>query len=353
MKRKISVLGFCMIIGLVMLISGCGQKDIYDGINPGDYIKAGKYKGLETEKIKVEVTKQEMGDEISGALKSAAETKKVGKGKSVEDGDTVNINYVGRLNGKKFEGGSADKYDLTLGSGTFIDGFEDGLVGKKVGEKNIRLNLTFPEDYSTENLRGKDVVFTVSINSATRQVQPEYDDNFAKAQGYDSVEAYEKAVEEKIYNTKKEEEQSNQKNMLWSGVLENTKVKKYPEDVVKHYKDVFSAQIDEQAESGDVKRTQILSMYGVKNEKELDKMIEESAQLLVKQELIIEYIAETEKLTNSDDEIKNTVESLKNQGYDDEKVEKETGRNLEQYAHISLLYQKVQDFIFENAKVVD
>lgn len=354
MKKIFKTAGIlAMAIAGIMVLSGCDGDMPYGNLDPGDYLKVGDYKGLETEKIEVKVTQQEIGDEITSALDAATENKDLEKGDKVAEGDTVNINYVGKVDGKKFDGGSADEYDLTLGSGTFIDGFEEGLEGKKVGQKGIKLELTFPDDYSSEDLQGKDVVFTVKINSATRPEEPEYDDEFAQSQGYDTTEEYEKAVKKQLRSEKKSEAESTAKEELWSEVLENTEVKEYPEEELNHYKEVFNAQVDQYGEKGTDERSEALAMYGVSTEKELKKMIKESAQLLVKQELLIEYIADKEELSYTDDELNSMVESLESQGYDDEAVEEQTGRDMEQYAHISLLYSEVQDFIYDNAKVIE
>lgn len=350
MKKIAKLIGICAVAAAMALVfAGCSGDMPYDGLNPADYLKVDNYKGLETEKIKVEVSKQDMGDVISGALKNATENKELKKGTAVAEGDTLNIDYVGRLNGKKFDGGSAEGASLELGSDSFIAGFEDGLVGKKVGEKKIKLNLTFPENYSEKSLAGKDVVFTVTINSATRPEEPKYDDEFAKSMGYNTTEEYEKAVKDGLYKQKKSEAESASKDELWSDVLENTEVKKYPEDELEHYKEVFNEQIDEAVESGSGSREQVLAMYGAGSEKELKKIIKENAELLVKQELLIEYIADKEDLTYSDEEFDKMMKSLT----DEEMVEKQTGRTAEQYAHIALLYEKVKDFIYDNAKKVD
>ena len=129
-----------------------------------------------------------------------------GTSTGIKEGDTVNIDYVGKKDGKKFDGGSAEGYDLEIGSGSFIDGFEDGLIGKKIGDK-VKLELTFPEDYGEASLAGQDVVFNVTINSATRMTVPEYDlANVKNTTEYDSIAAYEKAVEKENYKEKEAEE---------------------------------------------------------------------------------------------------------------------------------------------------
>ncbi len=342
------------IIISMLLLTACGSDvNLYEGLDLSDYLKVGEYKGVKAEKVEVKVEKSEIGDAIVEALKAATKEVELSKGDEVKTGDTVNIDYVGKVDGKKFEGGSAKGQELSLGSGTYIDGFEEGLVGHKVGEKNIELALAFPPNYSAEELQGKDVVFTVKINSATRDEQPEYNDAFVKTLGdYKNTEEYEKAVEEQIYKKKKEEAEQNQKTEIWSQVLADTKVKQYPEDVVTHYIESFDKQIDYYADKQGIDRQDFIAKYyGVSTEKELKKQLKDYAQTLVKQEMLVEYIAEKEGISYTEEEAKNLQADIENQGYDEDTVEIETGRTMEQYVHIELLYEKVLDYLQDNANM--
>ena len=357
MKKKLfTTIGLVLAAAMALTgLTGCGEDtNPYSDLNLDDYLKVGEYKGVEVKEIDVTVSKNEIGDEIVAALEAAATDEKVKKGQPVENQDTVNIDYVGRIDGKEFEGGSAEGTDLVLGSGTFIDGFEDGLVGHKVGEKGIKLNLAFPLNYSSEELQGKDVVFTVDINSATRKVQPEYNLEFVKTQGdYESTEEYEEAVEKQLKASKKSEALESQKTEIWSQVLEDTEVKKYPKDMVQHYIDTYSAQIDTIAEEKDYTREEVMEqLYGITSEDVLQKQFKDSARLLVKQEMLIEYIAGKEGITYTDEEASELKENIESQGYDEEMVEQQTGRTMKQYVHIELLYEKVQDFLLDKAKIV-
>ena len=357
MKKKLfTTIGLVLAAAMALTgLTGCGEDpNPYSELNLDDYLKVGEYKGVEAEAIDVTVSKNEIGDEIVAALEAAATDEKVKKGQPVENQDTVNIDYVGRIDGKEFEGGSAEGTDLVLGSWTFIDGFEDGLVGHKVGEKGIKLNLAFPLNYSSEELQGKDVVFTVDINSATRKVQPEYNLEFVKTQGdYESTEEYEDAVEKQLKASKKSEALESQKTEIWSQVLEDTEVKKYPKDMVQHYIDTYSAQIDTIAEEKDYTREEVMEqLYGITSEDVLQKQFKDSARLLVKQEMLIEYIAGKEGITYTDEEASELKENIESQGYDEEMVEQQTGRTMKQYVHIELLYEKVQDFLLDKAKIV-
>lgn len=349
MKKKLVVLlvGVLTVIGL----SGCGSSMSYDDYDLTDYIKPGQYMGLEGEAYSIKVTQDDIDEEIQTALESAAEKETLDKDAEIKKGDTVNIDYVGTKDGKEFDGGSAEGYDLVIGSGSFIDGFESGLIGKKVGEK-VELNLTFPEDYSTEELQGQDVVFNVTINSATRETVPDYNLDFVKNNtDYKSTEEYEKALEKKIYNTKEEEAIRTQQEDIWSKALENTKVKKYPDRELEHYIEFNDKQMDEMADSYGVSREELLQQYGFKDEDEFATVNDESSKLRIKQEMLLEYIADKEGIEYTEDEKEAQLAEFEKQGYDEDEIEKQTGRPADEYVHFELLYQKVLEFLAENAEI--
>ena len=353
MKYRTGALAVCLITLISMLgLTACGNDvDLYSGLDLSEYLKVGDYKGVEADQMEVEVDKSEIGDAIVEKLKAAAKDTKLEKGEEVKDGDTVNIDYVGTIDGKEFDGGTAEGQELTLGSGAYIDGFEEGLVGHKVGEKGIQLELAFPLNYSAEELQGKDVTFTVKINSATRSVQPEYNDAFVKTLGnYKNTKEYEKAVEKELYEQKKAEAENNIKTEVWSKVLEGTEVIKYPEDVVTHYVETFDALTDYNAEQYGLDRKDFIGQYyGAATEEDLQKQLLDYAQTLVKQEMLVEYIAEKEGITYTDEEADALKQEIESQGYTEEAVQRDTGRTMEQYIDIELLYEKVLDFLGENA----
>lgn len=355
MKKRLSTVGVGLIVAamLCMGLGGCGNSnDIYSGLNLDDYIKVGEYKGLTVEPIEVKVGKEDVQQKIDEALSAASTEKELGEDEPIKNGDTANIDFSGKIDGEEFEGGTSENFDLTIGSGSFIDGFEDGLVGKHAGEK-VSLDLTFPEDYQGKEVAGKDVTFDVTINSVKRTKTPKYNDEFIKKNTeYDNKKDYEASLKKTIKKEKEEEAKNQQKNQLWSQVMENTEMIKYPEDILKTYVANFNAQIDKTAEQSGMKREDVLAQYyGVSDEKEVEKMLEESAKSLIQQEMAIEYIADKEDLSYSNDEKDAKIEEIKTMGYDEETIQEQTGRTMDEYVHINLLYEKVVDFILDNAKV--
>lgn len=349
MKKKIIAGLLCGMMTLGLF--SCGSSMSYEDYDLKDYLKVGEYKGLTVAPYSISVTDEDVDAQIQSNLEAAATDKKLDKNTAIEDGDTVNIDYTGKVDGKKFDGGSAKKQDLTIGSGSFIDGFESGLIGHKKGE-TVTLDLTFPKDYSEESLQGKAVTFTVKINSATRSVVPELDEAFVKKNSdYKTVEEYRGSVEKELYDQKETEAINNQKTTLWSAALDNTEVKKYPERELDHYMEFNSEQLDETAKSYGVSREDMLAQYDLEDEDEFKAVNEDSSKLRVKQEMLIQYIADQENLSYTDKEKENLIKSFESQGYDADAIEQQTGRPLAEYVHIELLYEKVLDFLLDQAKI--
>ena len=182
---------------------GLDEKGYWEGIRALDYVTLPEdFASVAIKRSDVEPTSEEVEEQISDLLSQYSSTEHI-TDRAAADGDTVNINYVGSVNNVEFTGGSAENYDLTLGSGTFIDGFEDGLIGKKIGD-TVDLNLTFPKDYSSTDLAGKEVVFTVKINSVKRA--PKLTDELAAEisnNEYKTAEAYNNYIKEDLEDEKR------------------------------------------------------------------------------------------------------------------------------------------------------
>ena len=349
MKKKLLAIGLCSAMMLGM--TACGSNISYDKYDLSEYITVGEYKGLKVAPYSISVTEDEVDARIQTNLEDAASVQEIEAGTAIEDGDTVNIDYTGKIDGKKFDGGSAEGYDLVIGSGSFIDGFETGIIGKTVGDK-FDLDLTFPSDYQEESLQGKAVVFTVKVNSASREVVPEFTVDFVQnTSDYNTLEEYEQYVEKTIYDEKEQEAIENQKTTLWSDLLEDTEVKKYPEKELNYYIDFNSEQMDSMAELYGMSREDLLASYDFGDEEEFAAVNEDSSKLRVKQEMLIEYLAQKEGIEYTEKEAEAMKKEYEEAGYDDETVESQTGRTMEEYVHIELLYQKVLEFLLENADI--
>lgn len=266
------------------------------------------YRGLSYNVADTAVTDDEVNAELDRMRKNYADIEE--KEGPAENGDIVNINYEGFKDDVPFEGGKADNYDLTLGSGSFIPGFEDQLVGVKAGESKD-LHLTFPEDYHAEDLAGKEVVFKVTVNAVKKEVLPEVDDDFAKDVSIPNVETAEdlrKTVRERLENTKKQNAENEADNKLIDQIVEHTSVE-LPDALVDEEINNQIQQLANQISQYGMSLTQYLSMMGKKPE-DLKEDYRENAVKTVTTRLALEKIAEAENIVPTDEDLNKEYEEI-------------------------------------------
>lgn len=354
MKKIVAVLtAVTVMTGL--LLTGCGKSAQYD-YNLDDYIKVGEYKGLKYEKPEeISVSDKEVQKAIKEDLEGAKYLKDV-KDDKVHDGDTVNIDYKGTVDGKEFDGGTAEGQSLEIGSNTFIEGFESGLIGASVGDK-VTLNLTFPKKYSNEDLAGKDVVFEVKINKSQKNVTPTEEYYVKQNTEYETVEKYEEAVKKELYDNKEAEQKQAIRDSLWDQIESSAEVKKYPEKEMNDYKERTKKSITDYAKNNNMEYADMIKQYYGVSEEDFDKQLAEAAKANCKDEMIVYYIAGKENLEVTDDEYKEFVDAqLKAMGYTKDQFKETTGTDYvdyvggENYIRYYMLYTKVMDLVVENAK---
>lgn len=351
MKKKLFALTMVLCLFVTMGLTGCGSKENpYEGLNFEEYVKLAEYKGLERKEIKVSVSDEEVQTQIKANLKETAETVEKTEGK-IKSGDTANIDYEGKKDGVAFEGGTAEGYDLVIGSGTFIPGFEDALIGKKIGE-TYDIDLTFPEDYSSEDLAGQDVVFTVKINSVKTEKVPEYTIEWIKANSeVDTKKDYEALVKDQLIEKKEETEKNNIMAELWNQVVAGSKISQYPQDIVDGYKAEIEEQYNTMADTYGMEVEAIWEQEGIKSQEEFDAKLESAAQAYVKEQMVMYNIAELEELSYTDEEADEIRTSIESAGFDDETFKQQYGQDIEPYIDSALTFSKVSEFIYENAVV--
>jgi len=350
MKKKLLVLTMILCLLVTMGMTGCGKNDPYGGMDFEEYVKLAEYKGLERKDIKVSVSDEEVQTRIKANLEAAAETVEKKEGK-VKEGDTVNIDYEGKKGGVAFEGGTAQGHDLEIGSGTFIEGFEEGLIGKEIG-KTYDLDLTFPEDYGSEELAGADVVFTVTINSVKTQKTPEYTVDWVKENSdVDTKKDYEKLVKDQLIEEKEEAEKNNIMAALWNEVIAGSEVIQYPQELVDGYVEEIEAQYEITAENYGITLEDIWASEGIDSQEAYDAKNEQAAQSYVKEQMIMYNIAELEDLSYTDDEAEEIRKAIDQAGYDDETFKQYYGQDIETYIDASLTFNEVVGFIFDNSVV--
>lgn len=308
---------------MVISLAGCGSTDnpeYTSQLNAEDYVEPCDYSAIPVEESAPEVSDAYRDYYIQYQLSTSATTQEVTDRDDVEDGDIVNIDYTGKIDGEEFDGGSATGYDLTIGSGSFIDGFEDGLIGHKVGE-TVDLNLTFPDDYSNTDVAGKDVVFTVTINSISQTVTPELTDEWVQARGISgvtTVEEYEDYVYDQLMEQAQESYDSDVQSAVGQYVLDNSTFKQDPPQ----------AMIDRISESMTTYYTSYATQYGMElddflqtfmgaDEDDPEAIITENATDSAKELLVLQVIADREGLNPSRTQINQEVSSAAvSAGYD-------------------------------------
>lgn len=324
-----------------------GPEAYLSGINVADYVTLGEYTGVEVSVDAPVVTDEYLDSYIDYVLQSNMVKTEV-TDRPVEEGDIVNIDYEGKIDGVAFDGGTAQGYDLTIGSGAFIDGFEDGLIGAQSGE-TLDVNVTFPEDYRGEEVAGKDAVFTVTVNSISVESLPELTDEFVQGLdvGVNTVEEYRQYAYDLLMEEEQNTHDSNAEVAILEAVMANSELQDPPEDMTNRY---YSRMIDNM--------TYYASMYGYDLETFLsiqgtsEDAIRESSVQAGQEIITMQAIAEAEGLSVTDEELDAEIESNAGSlGYDDVE-EYRASLDVEGYREY-MMSEKVLDFLLENAVVTD
>ncbi len=308
------------------------------------YVTIGQYKGLSLDKSVEAVTDDMVDGRIKEELQNKAEEVTEG---SVQNGDVVTINYVGTKDGVAFDGGTANNYELTIGSGTFIDGFEDGIIGMKKGQTKD-LDLTFPEEYSSEELAGQEVVFKVTLQSFKRA--PELTDDWAaKNTDCKTAEEYRKEIRTTLEDEAKTSAQKTLRETAWNTVLSASEVKEYPQDDLDTAKTEFKTLYENYAKQGDMTLEDFVKAQGISMD-DFEEQSSQYAEYKVKQNLIVQGIMDAENMT---------LEDEKSLSIQDELIKaynvKDLAALVDKYGQAavdeSIGLLRVEDFILDNATV--
>ena len=273
-------------------------------------VTLGQYKGLSAERYPAEVDEDEIGYEIEAARKR--NSRKVDVEREAQMGDVANIDFDGYLNGERFDGGKAEAYDLELGSGSFVPGFEEQIVGMNIGdEKDI--DITFPENYAPE-LAGKAVVFKIKLNNLSVNELPELDDEFAKDNGFDTLDEYKADVKADLEKRKTEQREGEVRADLMHKAVENmtvevpeVMVKEKAEEIIRNYARNFGVT------DSSIPMDKLCEMLGL-NEEAMKTSIMPAAEAQVKNDLLLEAIVAAEGFAPTEEEteeyIAKTAEKL-------------------------------------------
>ena len=315
-------------------------------------VELGDYKGVEVQEIDGEVSDKEIGQYIDSIREKQAEVQTLTDQDSVlEKGDTANIDFVGKKDGEPFAGGSAEGYDLVIGSGSFIPGFEEQMEGMKVEEvRNVELN--FPEDYYVSDLAGQPVVFEVTLHSIKRKILPELNDEFVKdVSNFETVDAYKEDIKKMLTEEKAAEIKNRYKAEVAVKVTEPTDVVA-PESQIKAEAENFMNDIRFQMNQQGINLEDYVKLTNG-NMEDIEKECNARAESFVKQQIVFEAIAEAEGLDVSDEELEAEYNKMADMYKQPVETIKEVFSMRGQVGLIkrNLLLEKVSDFLLENAKI--
>ena len=266
--------------------------------NVEKYVTIADYKGITLDNSVQEVTDEAVENRVAENLKSSAETV-TDENATIQNGDTATINFVGTKDGEAFEGGTGNNYDLVIGSGSMIPGFEEGIVGMKKGETKD-VPVTFPENYRNTELAGQDAVFQITVQSFKRP--PELTDDWVAANtDYKTVDEYKANVRTQLEQEAQEQADNSLRSTAWNTVYTNSEVVEYPEKDVEEAAKTFRNQAEAYAKQGNMELEDFVASQGVSMD-DFEAQCQQYAQAKVKQDLIIQGIMDAEGMTLEDEE---------------------------------------------------
>ena len=381
MKKRYILL--CGLLALTMAVTGCGKKDDAQSSTasgssvvaesssdmtlsqvqvPDDYVapttlsdltkdidldkavKLGEYKGLKLTKKVKEVTDEDVDNAVADALENTL----VEVDRAAQEGDTVNIDYVGTMDGEQFDGGTASGYDLKLGSHSFIDGFEDGLIGAKAGD-TVTLNLTFPKNY-TEALSGKAVTFTVTVNKV-QESSKAISEEWVKANTeYASVADYNREIRVQLETDNNTEAENTMESEAWQTVLENSVINEYPDALVQYGRYYYENYMDTYCSSNNITLEDYLKNNSL-SVSDYDNMVQMYGKSMAGQILVMAAIEKAEGISADDAEYQQSLQDLISQsGVTEDQFFNYYDRfSVEQ----SLMLQRINKIIIDNASVTE
>jgi len=270
-------------------------------------ITLGKYKGIEIEKKTAEVTDEEVDAEISRVRENNSRMVTIDD-RATQDGDTVIIDFDGYVDGEQFEGGRAEDYSLVLGSHTFIDSFEEQLVGKNAGE-SVEVHVTFPDMYQAEELRGKDAVFYVDINDIKVKELPDIDDEFAQdVSDFDTLEEYKEDLKKKLLENKEAALEREKEEEIIGAIIENSQME-IPDPMVDAQTKQMTQEFAQRLQAQGLSLEQYMQLTGFTPQKMLDEL-KPQALKRIQSRLVLEAVAAAENIEVPDEDYDKEIEKM-------------------------------------------
>lgn len=366
MRKRFLAVVMCVCLGMTMFACGASkddntketesgtseatepaytEEDLVDDSNGDlnilDYVDLGDYKGIELTKSITKVT----DDDVTNEMESKA-VELTGSDVTVEDGDTAIIDFVGKLNGVAFDGGTASNYELEIGSGSFIDGFEDGLIGVKKGD-TVDLNLTLPESYQSTELAGKDVVFTVTVNGVKRK--PQLNDEWLAANtNYATLAEFAAETKQKLEDAAETTASNTLESSGLDQVISNSTVKKYYKSLIEQGESQYEKRLNAYASAYGKSLSELLAAQGM-TESQYQNQKQKQAVSYAQVAMVVYAIAQDAGLSEADAEYQTILNDLANNYNMDAATFSSTyGESL---VKSSVMSQYAMNYIVSNANV--
>ena len=310
-------------------------------------VKLGEYKGLEVDKVSTRVTQKEVDAKIQEeAEKNAREV--VVTDRPVADGDEVILDFEGFVDGEAFEGGKGENYPLTIGSGSFIPGFEEQLVGAEA-EKEVEVKVTFPEDYHAQELKGKEAVFKCTVHEIKAKELPEIDDEFAaEVSEFDTLEEYKADVKAKIKEQKAADGKRNQEDQAVEQAVKNAEYE-IPQPMIDTQTTQMVEDFAQRIQSQGITLEQYFQFTGLTAEKMMEDMKPQAIKR-IETRLVLEAIAKAENIEITDEKVDEELAKMaESYNMEVEKLKEFMGENEKKQMKEDLAVQEAVTFLVENA----
>lgn len=310
-------------------------------------VKLGTYKGVEIEKVENKVTDADVDAEVASMREKNSRMVTV-EDRAAENGDITTIDFEGFCDGVAFEGGKGTDYELTLGSGTFIPGFEEQIVGKKIGEE-FDVNVKFPEEYHSEELKGKDAVFKVTLKGIKVKELPTLDDEFAKdVSEFDTLDALKEDIKAKLTKEAENKTKAEIENRALEAAVEGAEID-LPECMVDNQVEKMLEDYAYRLKSQGIDMKMYLQ-YTQMTEDQLKEQMKPSAKQQVLGSLVLKKIAELEKLEATDEDIEKEFDKIaETYKMEKDKIRELMGANIDAMKQ-DIVTNKALDVLAENAK---
>ena len=327
---------------------GKGQDLIFTAVvQTKPEVKLGKYKGIELKKVEYNVSDADVDHELGHMQEKNARLVSV-EDRAVENGDITVIDFEGFVDGKAFEGGKAENHELTIGSNTFIPGFEEQIIGMKI-DKEKDINVKFPEEYFSEELKGKDATFKIKLHEIKKKEMPALDDEFAKdVSEFDTLAELKASIKEKIEEENKNKAKYETEDAAVKAVCDNVEID-IPSGMIETETDNMVKEIEQRLSYQGMKLENYLQMIGKTNE-EFRKEYEEQAKTSVKSRLVLEAIIKAENIEADSEKVSAKIKEMAEM-YGQKEEQLKENEAFVKYLEESLKNERAVEFIVENAKI--